>query len=132
VTTLLDAAVTNVMTTLDAAQTAGGEIDVALIDATIEYVLSSPVFQSVDAVELRRRVEMSVYVWMREATALDDNTDHKPWYPARVPDWRFWKRYRRYLIARQQWAPEVVQRIDDITDQILQRLEDPRDTTRGL
>ena len=70
----LESALNNVMTTLDAAKTQGIEIDVAMVEKTIDYVLGNPVFSEVDRTELTKLVDDSVNVWMDEARALDDNS----------------------------------------------------------
>jgi len=38
----------------------------------------------------------------------------------------FWDRYEKFLEARLNWPRPVVRRLDEVTDEILSRLEDPR------
>lgn len=61
------------------------------------------------------------------ATALDDSKDHKPWFPARRAGitWRFWNRYVTYLERDFGMPPPIVSNLDDLTNMILERLEDP-------
>jgi hypothetical protein len=63
----------------------------------------------------------------QQATALDDPKDHEPWDEKRAKTkWRFWDRYRLYLERDFGMPPDVVDKnIHDLTDMILQRLEDP-------
>lgn len=61
------------------------------------------------------------------ATALDDYTDHKPWLQAKRGNisWRFWNRYVTYLERDFGMPPAVVRSLNDVTDMVLERLEDP-------
>lgn len=80
-----------------------------------------------DQREFRRNVEANVSIFVGRASALGDDHGHTPWLNQRRGeiDWRFWEAYRRNLITS-GIAPEVVGRLDDITDDILGRLEWPR------
>ncbi len=40
--------------------------------------------------------------------------------------WDFWERYRRYLEEEKGWAPASINSLDRLTDEILERLEDPQ------
>lgn len=83
--------------------------------------------QTVDLEGLIRDVESLCSVWVGSASALDDLRDHVPWLPERRGQlaWRFWDRYRRFLEDVEQWAPRTVRRLDDVTDEVLGRLESP-------
>lgn len=61
------------------------------------------------------------------ATALDDITDHVPWLSSKRSEipWRFWNRYMTYLERDFGMPPDVVNKLDDFTSMILERLEDP-------
>ena len=61
------------------------------------------------------------------ATALDDAKDHKPWFPSKraAISWRFWNRYVTYLERDFGMPPPIVSNLDDLTNMILERLEDP-------
>jgi hypothetical protein len=76
---------------------------------------------------LTREVESLCNVWVGTSTTLDDLADHIEWLSNRRAeiDWRFWDRYRRFLEDGQHWAPRTVRRLDELTDEILGRLEDP-------
>ena len=43
-------------------------------------------------------------------TVLTDDKDHEPWLPNRRVsiNWRFWRRYERYLLEDRSWPPNVV------------------------
>lgn len=74
--------------------------------------------------ELRHMFSVSA----ETATALDDPTDHKPWLPVRRSQiqWRFWNRYVTYLERDFGMAPESVRQLNDDTNMVLERFEDPQ------
>lgn len=59
-------------------------------------------------------------------TILDEG--YEPWIDARKGevDKRFWERYKNYLLKDQKWAPDTVDKLDDITDDVLDRLKNPK------
>jgi hypothetical protein len=83
--------------------------------------------EEVDLSTLRREAEARVTVWQEESTGLQDATDHVEWLPAARGErnWDFWDRYRRYLEEVKLMPKRVVWRLDDTTDRVLRKLEDP-------
>lgn len=77
--------------------------------------------------ELIREIEATCNVYVPEATALEGAEDHLEWLSARRGQikWRFWRRYRDYLAETKEWPPNAIARLDDVTDGILGRLEEP-------
>lgn len=64
---------------------------------------------------------------------LDNNTDHIDWFnpytniPIKNPfEWKFWKDYRQYVSTAKNWPKNVVNSIDQLSSQILSRIEEPR------
>lgn len=53
--------------------------------------------------------------------------DYRPWLSGRQGDidWYYWDRYRKHLLTAKGFPPRVVRTLDDITDKILNHLEDP-------
>lgn len=67
-------------------------------------------------------------VWIGKCVALDNNDDHVEWLRARraEPDgWNFWNRYRAHL-QNKDWSAASIEKLDELTDEILGRLEDPQ------
>lgn len=63
---------------------------------------------------------------------LDDKTDHVEWFNSftgeglnRTINWHFWPHYSKYLTDAKFWPNGLVGSIDDFSNQILSRLEDP-------
>jgi hypothetical protein len=82
---------------------------------------------SVDKDVLLKEIESKVAVWQDDSVGLVDNRDHVEWLTeARLErQWEFWGRYRRYLEDVRLMPPLVVRRLDQSTDRILSRIEDP-------
>ena len=83
--------------------------------------------QPVDASSLRRRLEADISVFVGQGTVLEDHdANHRPWLDARRGDidWRFWDAYREWSLRRM--PPDVIRGLDRMTDDVLDRLEDPR------
>lgn len=84
---------------------------------------------TVDREELVRQLEAIVNVRMGEASILDkkNDDDHQAWLPARRGEisWKFWNRYSWYLQNQIGISATVIERMHEITDMILERLEDP-------
>jgi hypothetical protein len=81
-----------------------------------------------DIESLVREIESLCNVWVGSGAALDDPGDHVEWLSAGRAniEWRFWERYRRLLEDEFNWAPRTMRRLDELTDDILGRLEDPK------
>ncbi|HVC98843.1 MAG TPA: hypothetical protein VND64_34580 [Pirellulales bacterium] len=84
---------------------------------------------TVDREELVRQLEAIVNVRMGEASILDkkNDSDHQAWLPAHRGDinWKFWNRYSWYLQNQVGIPAAVIARMHEITDMILERLENP-------
>lgn len=78
-----------------------------------------------DLQSLIRALESMYDVWVPGPTSLDDQTDHVEWLAdSRAGiEWRFWNRYRNYLEDR--LPPAAVDNVDEVTDELLKRLENP-------
>jgi hypothetical protein len=76
------------------------------------------------AAELRHLFSVAV----DQATALDDLTEHVPWLQNKKAEiqWRFWNRYMTYLERDFGMPPNVVNSLHELTDMILERLEEPQ------
>jgi hypothetical protein len=81
----------------------------------------------IDALTAELRHLFSVAI--ENATILEDHDPkaHVAWLAGRKAkiEWRFWRRYMMFLEREFGMAPTVVNALDDLTDMILGRLEDP-------
>ena len=83
----------------------------------------------VDIEALVRELEANLNVVVGSASTLtDDSSDHLPWLADRraSTEWKFTRRYQRFLKERRGWALSTLQRSDDLTDRVLDLIEDPR------
>ncbi|MEO5716396.1 MAG: Z1 domain-containing protein [Luteolibacter sp.] len=68
-------------------------------------------------------------VTVQDATVLEDHDPnlHTPWLPDKrgAIQWRFWTRYMTYLEREFGMPPTVVNSLHELTDMILERLEEP-------
>jgi len=83
---------------------------------------------AIDVDQLTAELRHLFSISTEAATALDDIREHVPWLPSRRGEiqWRFWDRYMTYLERDFGMAPAAVANLDELTDMVLERIEDPR------
>ncbi|MEQ8842272.1 MAG: Z1 domain-containing protein [Acidimicrobiales bacterium] len=100
-----------------------------LVQQFVDAALTLPQFGAagLDHERIVRLVKATINVWVPAASVLEDNTDHIDWLALRRAEieWTFWDRYRLWLESRKGFPTDVVRKTDDVTDNILGRLEDP-------
>ncbi|WP_422750499.1 Z1 domain-containing protein [Micromonospora sp. WMMD1219] len=81
----------------------------------------------VDVDRLVEELESRFDVWVPRPVAVTSPDAHQPWYPERREkiSFDYWNRYRTWLASRRSWKPQPVEALDEATDVILDRLEDP-------
>ncbi|MCL1465505.1 Z1 domain-containing protein [Argonema galeatum] len=81
----------------------------------------------VDEEKLVRELESLFNIWMGVGRVLENQEGHIPWLADRNSEinWAFWNRYARYLEEEKGWAPATTKGLDQLTDSILERLENP-------
>lgn len=86
----------------------------------------SGAYNEAEIMDAFRRLETSFSIRMKVG-ALFQAEDYKPWLSERQGDidWYYWTRYRKYLLTTKCFPPHVVRTLDDITDKIVDNLEDP-------
>jgi hypothetical protein len=85
--------------------------------------------ESIDQEYLINDIESRCEIWKGRATVLQDRQkDHKIWLPAKKSqiEWKFWNRYKRFLMEETGLPEQMIFRIDELTDNVLELLEDPR------
>ena len=99
------------------------ELIASSVDAALSLVAEWKA--QVDRDELVRDLETQFSVWIGRSQTLEDSTDHKAWLPQKRGSirWAYWERYREVL--KETWPPASVDRLEELTDEILMRLEDP-------
>lgn len=82
----------------------------------------------VDVLALIKELESNLNVIVGQASVLiDEARDHIPWLADRRADieWRFSRRYSRFLRESKGWATPTLQRLEELTDRVVGLLEDP-------
>lgn len=86
--------------------------------------------------ELQYEVNMNQGIEAGAYHTLSDDQNHIPWYREKVAadriNFRFWNRYKKYMLNIKQWPASTVNRLDEITDDIIERLEDPTVKNRSF
>ena len=99
-----------------------------LAEFAVEAVRSESPDSSVDLEALVRDLEANVTVVIDDASTLvDEASDHEPWLPDQRAsiEWKFTRRYQRFLKEQKGWALATLNQSDALTDELLGLLEDP-------
>ena len=106
--------------------------DEAGVRRTAEIAIQALMLQipgaDVDVDSLTRELEANLNVTVGPASTLTDETsDHLPWLAGKRAsiEWGFTRRYQRFLEEQKGWALATLRRSNDLTDRILELLEDP-------
>lgn len=98
------------------------------VEQAAQFATMSAPGEVVDIEALIREFESIFSHFVATGRALDDPTGHTPWLPDKRGEieWKFWERYR-WLLTHQAGLPlPVVNNLDTVTDQVLERLEEPQ------
>ena len=98
-----------------------------------QIILPGKVFITIDEVKtaIRKELEEEVNLIVDEEPhySLTDSEGHIDWYRAKQADdkinFRFWNRYRKYLTHIKGWAESSVDKIHQISDELMEDIEDP-------
>jgi hypothetical protein len=101
-------------------------ITLAALDTAVTAVGAMPQFAGLDLGRLRRELEANNNIRVGGYSVIDDR-DFQAWVraarEARTFDW--WNRYRHWLSVKKRLPRTVLEQLDGLTDDILDRLRDP-------
>lgn len=102
-----------------------------IIQANVKSVigmLRAQGLEEIDENHLTRDIESRVITWRGEGSVLEDPRNHKVWLPYKKSkiEWRFWKRYERFLMEERGLSDLSINKLDELSDKVLERLEDPQ------
>lgn len=100
------------------------------INSAVEQCLSMPLFSAIDRNQLHIELMRLYNVRQETYKMLLDNERNTPWLrdfkaSRKNSDWKFWNRYTTYLQNVKNFAPKVIDEIDHLTDDILDKLYNP-------
>jgi hypothetical protein len=104
----------------------GSSVSKEQVEVAVDTVIKiSPDFMERE--RLVRELEATFSITVADGTMLTEDSGHVPWLDSKraALDWDFWRRYRTWLIDSKGWSPTVVNKLDSLTDQVLDRIEDP-------
>jgi hypothetical protein len=108
-----------------------GSVTPQQIDDAVNIAWGIPQYSTIDKDFLTREIQSIYNIRMDEYRIIESLERRKPWLLAqKTTIWpadksTFWKRYRDYLQIEKNFAPEVIGKLDRLTDRILDSLFDP-------
>jgi len=108
-----------------------GSVTTEQVETAVNIIMSIPSYAAIDRDQLIREI-LSVYnIRIDEFRIIESLERRIPWINDRKTSiWQqgrtsFWSRYRDYLEIEKNFAPDVLNRLDRLTDRILDGLFDP-------
>jgi hypothetical protein len=97
------------------------------IEKRVDQVLLIPDYNHINREQLVREIESIYNVRMEEYRIIEREERRRPWLNVRKTEisWSFWIRYRTYLQDEKNYAPETINKLDRLTDKILDSLFNP-------
>lgn len=88
----------------------------------------APIFKDVNKDDLKNLLLASFNVSIDITQTLVNRESYRPWlddYKLNHRVWPFWDRYKLYLQVQKHFSPNVVNELDDMTDNVLDKLFNP-------
>ncbi len=97
------------------------------IEKSVGQVLQMPDYSGLEEEQLIREIESIYNVRVDDYKIIEREERRIPWLNAKkaIISWDFWKRYRTYLQDKKNFAPDTMNKLDRLTDRILDSLFDP-------
>ena len=85
------------------------------------------IYSNLDKDNLLREAQSVFNIRMDDFTVIESSERKRPWINDKKTTihWGFWKRYRDYLQVEKNYSPDVLNKLDKLTDRILDGLFDP-------
>jgi hypothetical protein len=117
----------NAIRTIRTLLPSSGSVTQEEIENAVNMVLAMPVYKEIDKGILTRETQSVYNIRMDEFRIIESHERRKPWLIDKKSSvhWNFWNRYRDYLQIEKNFAPDVLVKLDRLTDTILDSLFDP-------
>ena len=105
-----------------------GMVGRELLNENIDFILNNGTLPSdqVDRERVLKVLECKFAIFSEAHTILQEG--YTPWLLDKKAEieWNFWKRYKAYLLMEKGFAPDTVNQLDSLTDDILDRIGNPK------
>jgi len=97
------------------------------IEESVNQVLQIPNFSGLESDQLIREIESIYSIRIEDYRIIEREEQRLPWLNAKKAEinWDFWSRYRSFLHDEKNFAPDTLNKLDRLTDRILDGLFDP-------
>ncbi len=97
------------------------------IERALDQVMADPDYAGLDRNQLKREIESIYSVRVEDYRIIEREERRLPWLNVKKAEinWNFWTRYRSYLQDEKNFAPDTLNKLDRLTDRILDSLFDP-------
>lgn len=109
----------------------GGSVTLEQIENVVTIILAIPDYAGIEREQLAREIQSIYNIRIDEFRIIESHERRIPWINDKKSSiWQprkttFWSRYRDYLEIEKNFAPDVLNRLDRLTDRILDGLFDP-------
>lgn len=115
----------------EAKNQAGGQLTREMIEEKVHWAVSviPGASDKIDPEKMIAEFERDYHTFVGEALTLQSDEDGwEPWLSKAKSDieWSYWSRYRSHLLQNENYPKTVVDKVDEITDETLNNLMDPR------
>lgn len=106
---------------------ASGGITFEQLENAVSSALAIPLYSQIDRGTLIREIQAIYNIHLDDFRVIESNERRVPWINEKKSsiNWRFWNRYRDYLIVEKNFPATVVNHLDRLTDRTLDGLFDP-------
>jgi len=104
-----------------------GSVTVQQIEDAVSIALSIPQYVNLNREAIIREVQSLYNIRLDNFTIIEASERRRPWINEKRNSisWNFWKRYRDYLSVEKNFADNVINQLDRLTDRTLDGLFDP-------
>jgi hypothetical protein len=117
----------NAIRTIRTLLPSSGSVTNEEIENAVTMVLAMPVYKEIDKNALIREIQSVYNIRMEDFRVIEPKEKRRPWLTDRKSaiQWNFWNRYRDYLQIEKNFSPDVLGKLDRLTDKVLDSLFDP-------